>query len=232
MENHKPRFDSDLLDYILARHSQPGDRLPALGEIGAQLGISIGKLREQLEAARLLGLVEVRTHVGMRVQAYRFLPAVRASLMFALAQTEGHFEQFSELRNSVEAGFWRQAAERLTESDKADLQTLVAAARAKLSETPIRIPPAEHRALHLAIFRRLDNPFVLGLLEAYWEAYEAVGLNVFADLHYHQEVWDYHDQMVQAILSGDTEAGHRAFVEHTHLLRQRDTKELSTDEHR
>ncbi len=219
------RANGDFLSYLLAHRYRPGDRLPSLSEIGAQMGISVGKLREQLEAARLLGLVGVRPRTGIRMEPYSFLPAVRASLRFALAQDEANFEAFSALRNCVEAGFWKEAAALLLPEDKSHLRQLVTTARAKLSAehrpSPIQIPHAEHRELHLAIFRRLDNPFVLGLLEAYWEAYEAIGLNEYADLRYHQEVWDHHAEMVEAIESGDFDRGQRAFVEHTALLRQR-----------
>jgi DNA-binding FadR family transcriptional regulator len=64
-------------------------------------------------------------------------------------------------------------------------------------------------------------PFVLGLLEAYWEMYEAVGLAVFADMAYLERVWQYHEKMVEAIGQGDFEAGFLALREHFNLLSQR-----------
>ena len=79
----------------------------------------------------------------------------------------------------------------------------------------------EHRLLHLTIYNKLDNPFVSGLLEAYWEAYEAVGLNLYAGYTYLEEVWTYHQQMVDGIFSGDLEAGYQALIEHTDLIRHR-----------
>ncbi len=88
----------------------------------------------------------------------------------------------------------------------------------KLNGQPIQIPHPEHRQLHLGIYRRLDNPFVLGLLEAYWEAYEAVGLNLYTDIDYLQEVWRYHEQMVQAICDGDFARGYAALLQHKDLL--------------
>ena len=91
----------------------------------------------------------------------------------------------------------------------------------KLRGTPIQIPQEEHRDLHLTIYKRLDNPFVSGILEAYWEAYEAVGLNLYAGYQYLDEVWSYHQQMVEGILSGDLESGYQALVEHTDLIRHR-----------
>ena len=65
-------------------------------------------------------------------------------------------------------------------------------AQLKLSQDRIQIPHPEHRAFHLTIYSRLHNPFVLGLLEAYWDGYEAVELNTYADYGYLQEVWSYH----------------------------------------
>ena len=72
------------------------------------------------------------------------------------------------------------------------------------------------------IYRRLENPFVMGLLEAYWDAYEGVGLNVFAGSYeYLQKVWQYHELMVESICSGDYQAGREALVTHIGLLYQR-----------
>ena len=120
-------------------------------------------------------------------------PAVRQSLRYALALNDEHFRKYSELRNHVEFAFWYEAVEKLTEQDKAELRTLVARAWEKLRRAQIQVPHEEHRNLHLLVYSRLDNPFVTGILEAYWEAYESVGLNVFTGgYEYLQEVWEYH----------------------------------------
>ena len=100
-------------------------------------------------------------------------------------------------------------------------RSLVQSAREKLKGKPVQIPQYEHRELHLCIFRRLDNPFVLGILEAYWEVYENVGLNVLTDLNYLELVWQYHEKMVEAIISGNFAVGYQALVDHMALLLQR-----------
>lgn len=230
------RLDSELVRYIVASGRLPGERLPSLEKLSAELKISIGKLREQLEVARVLGLVDVRPHTGIRVAEYNFLPAIRYSLLYALAKDPDQFDAFGELRNHVEAAFWHEAVARLTPEDHIHLKELVALAWAKLNGQPIQIPHAEHRSLHLAIFKRLENPFVKGLLEAYWEAYEAVGLNVYSDYQYLREVWTYHEGIVGAIAGGDAAEGHRLLLQHTSLLRYREqqpalapTKRISAD---
>lgn len=215
------KLDSDLLQYILARGFRPGDRLPSTEELSAELGVSVGKLREQLEVARSLGWVEVRPKLGIRLTAYDFGAAVRFSLFYALAGGSASFEAFSAVRTHLEAAFWAEAVARLTPADHDQLRALIDKARAKLNGRPVQIPHAEHRQLHLTIFCRLENPFVTGLLEAYWDAYEAVGLSMYSDYTYLQEVWDYHARIVEALSAGEVELGHRLLVQHTNLLRHR-----------
>lgn len=214
-------LNSELLNYIVKNGYQPGDRLPTIGELQDpnNLGISVSKVREQLEVARALGLVEVRSKTGTRLKEYSFTPAVRLSLFFALATDLGYFEQFSELRTHLEVAFWHEACALLTDEDKRELRLYVEAAKAKLNDPHrIRIPSEEHRAFHLGIFKRVNNPFLLGLLEAYWDAYEAVELNRYTDYRYLQEVWNYHERILDAICTGDFDAARTAFIEHTRLL--------------
>ncbi|PJF46627.1 MAG: hypothetical protein CUN48_12840 [Candidatus Thermofonsia Clade 3 bacterium] len=214
-------IESDLLEYIIANGLQAGDRLPPLEELSAELRISIGKLREQLEVARVLGLVEVKPRTGIRVSPFSFLPAVRFSLLYALAQNRKLFDAFSELRNHIEFAFFHEAVALLTNEDTARLKLLIERAFAKLEEHPPRIPHEEHRELHLTIYRRLDNPFVKGLLEAYWDGYEAEGLSVFSDYDYLHEVWTYHAGIVNAIVAGNADEAYRLLVQHTRLLQKR-----------
>lgn len=211
---------SEFIQY-LASHwgDSPGsDQLPSLSELSKELGLSVACLREQLEVAKAIGLVEVRPRTGIRRLPYSFLPAVRQSLSYAISLDWAYFMAFADLRNHIEESYWKQAAQNLTLEDKEILQALVNQAWAKLNGQPIHIPHAEHRQLHLRIFGRLDNPFVQGLLEAYWEAYEAVGLNLYADYGYLQQVWSYHQRMVDAICMDDIEAGYSALVAHKDLL--------------
>jgi len=221
-------LDSEFLDYLVDHHLQPGDPLPALSDLSQELKINVGKLREQLEVARSLGMVEVRPRTGIRCKEYDFLPAIRLSLLFAIAMDKTYFEMFTALRNQVEASFLPEAAALLTPDDMAELRQLVQAAWGKLNHaTLIQIPHTEHRQFHLKIFAHLDNRFVTGILQAYWEAYEAVELNTYADLHYWQEAWHYHERILDCMCSGDYDAAQIAFIEHTRLLRHRHASEVN-----
>lgn len=212
------RLDSEFLRYLLTSGCQPGGRLPSLREISLEIGISVGKLREQFEVARILGLVEASPRRGVRRLKYDFLPAVRLSLMVALALDRNAFRAFGALRGHLEAAFWDEAVGLLTDEDKALLHQLVIQAWTKLNHDRIQIPHREHRNFHLAIFRRLENPFVLGLLEAYWDAYEAVEFSTYADYGYLQEVWSYHERIVETIDAGDYASGKDLLIQHMQLI--------------
>jgi DNA-binding FadR family transcriptional regulator len=214
---------SELLTYIVERRFKPGDQIPPQTALSSDLGISDNKLREQLEVARMLGLVDVRPRAGIRLKAYNFLPAVRLSLLYALAMDRRSFRDFGDLRISIEVGFWREAVGRLLPEDRDRLRALVAQAWRKLNDTPIRLPHREHREFHLTIFSRLENPFALAMLESFWEAYEAIEYHVYADYAYLREVWTYHERITEAIDCGDIDASLAAFVEHTRLLRYRNS---------
>ena len=215
------RIESDFLRYLLAQGCTPGSRLPSLNQISHEIGVSVGKLREQLEAARLLGLIEASPRRGIHYIGYDFLPAVRQSLMVGLSLNRHLFDGYSALRGHLEIAFWDAAVSQLTAEDHTRLRRLVEQAWGKLQQERIQIPHAEHRAFHLTIFQRLDNLFVTGLLEAYWDAYEAVELNTYADYHYLTAVWRYHEQIAEAIAASAFDEARQLHIAHMQLLGSR-----------
>lgn len=212
--------DTTSFDFIqyLANGNGRGDRLPSLQELSQEHGVSISVLREQLQVARALGLVEVRPRTGIRRLPYTFAPAVRESLSYAMQRDRAAFDQFSDVRRHLERAYWYEAVEKLTAEDIAHMRGLVERAEEMLKVEPIRVPHAEHRELHLVIYRHLENPFVLGLLEAYWEAYDQVGLSRYTGLAYQEQVWKFHRQIVEAIAAGDFAGGHQLLNEHFDLI--------------
>jgi DNA-binding FadR family transcriptional regulator len=217
----RDRSNSEISEFLryLALHPEAENSLPTLNELSRELGISVAGLREQLEVARALGLVEVRPRTGTRRLPYSFTSAVKQSLGYALTLNQAHFQKYAELRNHLESAYWDEAVVLLTREDKDELQNIVKIAFEKLRGSPIQVPHEEHRRLHLLIYSRLDNPFLMGLLEGYWDAYEAVGLNMYAGgVDYLETVWGYHKTMVQSICSGNYAAGRKALVTHIDLF--------------
>ena len=210
--------NSEFLNYLLRFPTEETQQLPSLKDLSQELGISISTLREQLQVAKALGLVDVRPRLGIRPQPYSFTPAVDASLCYAIEQDRSHFEDFVDLRRHLELAYFPRALDLLQEEDYQELRQLVASAWQKLRGKPARIPHQEHRQLHLAFYRRLENVFVTGLLEAYWDAYEAVGLNVYTDFEYLEQVWTYHEELVEIAIAKDKSRGRKILLEHFELM--------------
>jgi DNA-binding FadR family transcriptional regulator len=216
-----PDTMSEFVQYLVEKCPNEGDRLPSLAELSQELGLSVASLREQMEVARVLGFVEVKPRVGMRILPYSFSPAVHQSLTYALMLDPKNFQAFSDLRGHIEAAYWHQAVGKLGPEDHQALRDLIDLAMDKLHGPQVQIPHKEHRELHLSIYKRLDNPFVQGILEAYWDMYEAFGLAIYNDYAYLEKVWHYHQDMVEAICRGDIPAGYQALVDHMNLLGER-----------
>ncbi|QPC80564.1 FadR family transcriptional regulator [Phototrophicus methaneseepsis] len=212
---------SEFLNYILASGFEPGDTLPTIKDLSSaeHLGISTSKVREQLEVARALGIVEVKSRTGMQLKTFNFAPPVRLAALYAMGQNPDSFEPFNDLRIGIEQSFWHQACYSMTDRSKAIMRDAIVQAQYKLNSHPIRIPFEEHRRFHLAMYTDLDNAFVLGLLEAYWDAYDAVAANHYAEYRYLQEVWRFHQQILDAICTGDFDQAQQHFIDHTRLRR-------------
>lgn len=212
---------SDVLRYIVENGFQPGEQLPTIQHISKELNVSVAKVREDLEVARSMGLVDVKPGRGMRVQEYRFGPSMTLSSLYAIGLDTNNFLHLGQMRNALEVYFWDEAVSQLTPKDIVELRRLIGVAMSKLGREPIQVPAAEHRLFHMIFFKRLENPFVQGVLEAFWEVYEAFGLNLYMELAYHRTVWNYHAQIVDALEAGDIEGGRKLLVDHMNLLGDR-----------
>ena len=70
MFRKSPELNSEFLSYLISHCDSDNDRVPSLKELSQKLGVSIAGLREQLEVARVLGVVEVKPKTGIRRVPY------------------------------------------------------------------------------------------------------------------------------------------------------------------
>lgn len=217
---------SSILRYIVDKRLKPQDegrlaKLPAMGELCRLLGISRGKLREELIAAEACGVVEMRPGDGTYVRRFDFYTPIRTLVLYGVTLDRKNFWRYYELRTHLESAMWEDATRKLSSEDVEELQRIVERARCRLEGEPREIPHREHREFHLLTFARLENEFVQGLLRAYWDAYEAVGLHLYFDFSYYEAMWASHKAIAEAIAAGQYGAGREVLAEHFTLLRDR-----------
>jgi GntR family transcriptional repressor for pyruvate dehydrogenase complex len=109
-----------MLETILSRKLQVGDRLPSERELGEQFNVSRTVVREAVRALVAKGVIEVRSGSGLRVAAVD-AAAVSESMSLYLRGATLDFEKVHEVRALFEVHIAGLAAERATEEDLARL---------------------------------------------------------------------------------------------------------------
>jgi DNA-binding FadR family transcriptional regulator len=228
MKNNNILSDKQLsfIEYLLSVAQGGKKNIPSIKQIGQELGLSIPCVREQMELARNLGLIKVQPRKGISILPYDFSPAVVKSLYYAIKSDIGYFHQYSILRNQLEKSFFIESAKMLDNTDIFAINSIVQRATDKLNGNQIQIPHKEHRSFHLRIYSKLDNIFVKGLLESYWDMYELVGLDHFIDLSYLEKVWDYHGRIIMMISSKEYKKAYQLLEEHINLIYKREDSNL------
>jgi DNA-binding GntR family transcriptional regulator len=158
---------------------------------------------------------------GTYVCPIDFYAAIRPLILYSIACDRQYFDHFYAVRARLEVMFWEEAVQELGEAECAALEDILTRANKKLNGTPVEIPHSEHRDFHVLVYSKLDNAVAQGLLKAYWDAYEAIGLHRYFDLSYYQRMWASHTGMVQAIKAGEYGSGKQILVQHFTLLEDR-----------
>lgn len=210
--------DFSILNLIVEKGLQPGDKVPTIQQISAGSGISVSRVREALEVARVMGLVEIRPGRGTLVSAPQLSESVKLMASYLIGLDEKYFFSLRDLRNALEAHYWEEAVRALDQKQISHLRGLICTAFTMLEKEPIQVPVREHRDFHLAIYAGVDNIFVQGILEAFWDIYDAFGYSLYQDLEYHRTVWSFHGQIMDAIADGEFERGRALHLQHMALI--------------
>lgn len=224
----KKYSQSKFMNYLIDCQVNGKRDIPPLAELSSLLNLSVSSLREQMEVARNMGLIEVKTRTGIRILDYSFSPTVFQSIYYSIQLDSQKFLSYLDLRKHLEAGYWFQAASQLTADDIKDLRTILERATVKLNGNPSQIPHKEHKDLHLSIYKKIENPFVFGLLEAFWDLYESAGLNLYTDKEYLKIVWQYHRQIIEALEGSDLKRGYQVLLAHMDLINHRANKKTQS----
>jgi DNA-binding FadR family transcriptional regulator len=126
-----------LLQYIVdqglsAEDEEGASKLLPMGELCQELGVSRGKVREELIAAQAWGVVEMRPGDGTYVQPLDFYTPIRTLLLYGVMLDKENFRRYYELRVQLEVAFWDDATRRLRPEDKEELERIVESAERKL----------------------------------------------------------------------------------------------------
>ena len=152
-----------MLETILSRRLQVGDKLPSERELGEQFGVSRTVVREAVRALVAKGVIEVRSGSGLRVAAVD-AAAVSESIGLFLRGAEIDFENVHEVRALLEVHIAGIAAERASEEDVAQLRAVHD--RMRREEGDVEAAARDDLEFHRAIARATQNDLYLLLMDS------------------------------------------------------------------
>jgi GntR family transcriptional repressor for pyruvate dehydrogenase complex len=152
-----------MLETILSRKLQVGDRLPSERELGEQFGVSRTVVREAVRALVAKGVIEVRSGSGLRVAAVD-AAAVSESISLYLRGGSLDFEKVHEVRALLEVHIAGVAAERATVDDVARLRAVHE--RMQRESDDVEAAARDDLEFHRTIARATQNDLYLLLMDS------------------------------------------------------------------
>lgn len=199
-----------MLETILSRRLNVGDRLPSERELGEQFGVSRTVVREAVRALAAKGVIEVRSGSGLRVAAVD-AASVRESLSLYLRSGPIDLERVYEVRAVLEVHMSGLAAERATSADIARLRT----AHDHMTGASGDVEGAAHDDLefHRAIATATHNDLFLLLLDSIATALiDIMRENLGAGST--EMTLEQHGRILEGIVARDPDAARRAMADH------------------
>jgi DNA-binding GntR family transcriptional regulator len=121
----------------------------------------------------------------------------------------GYVRNMYDVRAVLEGLAFRKAAERNPQAAKAKGPALVRAGRKAVESGSVSAMIAADMAFHDFVYRLSENPLVAPAMEAHWTHTQRVMGEVLMRDEKPRDIWDEHEQLLDAIIAGDGERAER-----------------------
>lgn len=207
-----------LLEYLLAGHVQPGDRIPSERQLAATLGVGRSVVREALKSLTLLGLVEVRQGDGTYLKRAdsELLPQV---IEWGLLLGEKRVDDLIEAREHLEVLVAGLAAERRDEGALRDLRTHLDQMHEAMGDADRFV--AADVAFHLRVAEASGNGTLHSIMSGIRTLLQVWISRVMHAASDYRPSYDDHVAILEAIEAGDVAASRAAMVRHMERAERR-----------
>ncbi|GHC34020.1 FadR/GntR family transcriptional regulator [Aidingimonas halophila] len=214
------RVYGDIIDRIIKREFEEGDRLPSEEALARSHGVSRPIVREALARLRKDGLVDSHRGAGSFVRRR----PTRAMLDFAPLESLADIQRCFEFRIAVETESARLAALNATDEDRQAVGEALGLLEQRIRDNALGVDA--DFGFHLAIARATHNRYFSDTLLSLEQPITygqnlARGLGLRRPLHHLPEVQEEHRHIADSILTGDSEAAARHMQAHLGNSRRR-----------
>jgi DNA-binding FadR family transcriptional regulator len=206
-----------IADLIIERNLDPGAPLPPESVLMADFSVSRNSVRESLKALQALGIVEIRHGYGTFVGSASS-SALQPWLLFRTrsgSSTE-RLRELLEIREILETELTQRAA-RLRDGG---LQEKLAGCVERMQSGGVDAPAAD-REFHEHICDAAGVPLARELVGLFWDVYRAVENDLETVAVPASETAALHQQVIDAIASGDADRAEEAVHLHFGEVRAR-----------
>jgi DNA-binding FadR family transcriptional regulator len=229
----RPTLSAQVARHLLAlverERLRPGDTVPSEVQIGLDLKISRGSVREAYRSLAALGILEIEG--GRRPRLRAIDPHVLAQVFdYALNTAQVSVAHVIETRRAIELQTAQLAARYATPAQRQQLRDLVAQMRTAGSDHARRI--ASDSAIHRVIAEASGNPLNSILLAALRTPLEASASIHLAETRSESEITrviDAHEAVVDRICAGDQMGAVSAMSYHFDISILHVTRQEATD---
>nr|WP_283774691.1 FCD domain-containing protein [Brachybacterium equifaecis] len=209
-------------DLIVGSRLRPGDPMPTENELVDALGVSRSSVREALRTLQSLDIVDIQHGRGMTVGSLSLRPMVEAVTFRAGLDADDDLSVLREvvdIRLQLDLGSAERLAELYEGTSQSQLRQHVEAMRRAFEAGESFA--AHDEAFHRELTTVTGNSTLVGLVLGFWEVHTrtlpVLGLPQAEDI---RETIEAHEQMLDALEHGDTQAYRAAVLAHYRPLQR------------
>ena len=204
---------------IRERKLSAGERLPGEHELVEQLRVSRPVLREALARLQSMGLIDIQRGRGTFVGSATSLANCVRLLRSAVTISPQELRSYAELRSAIEVQAARQAAERATDDDIAELAAFVR----RLDDDDLPYPEALELdfQFHRKVLEAAGNPLMQNLMEVIYEFVLTQMARTTPSPRDNQLGRRLHKAILTAVRNHDPDAAAKAMQQHMQAVLKR-----------
>jgi GntR family transcriptional repressor for pyruvate dehydrogenase complex len=204
---------------IKERKLSAGQRLPGEHELVEQLKVSRPVLREALARLQNMGLVDIQRGRGTFVGSATSLANCVRLLRSAVTISPQELRSYAELRSAIEVQAARQAAERATNDDVAELSELLK----RLDDDELPYPEALELdfQFHRKLLELAGNPLMQNMMEVIYEFVLTQMARTTPSPRDNQFGRRLHKAILSAVRNHDPDAAAKAMQQHMQAVLKR-----------
>lgn len=216
---------NQIVSLISCGKLKPGDKIPSERDLAADLGISRQSIREALNRAEVMGLIEVRQGEGSFILS-SVNKSLKPPLTIILEKEAERIFEFLEIRRLIEGWCAKKAATEATHADLKNMEEILN----KMKKVASKDKQWEELdlELHLSFAKATHNLIAIHMMEAlkanfrpFFRFAKSMSRSEKIDV-----LWKHHFEIFSAIKNRDAKAAQKKVINHLNFIEEKLKEDL------